>query len=316
MKVAVMGSGGLGSYFGGLLANAGLDVTFIARGQNLDTLQSRGLTLRELDGSEFHTNVRAIEDPSSIGPVDLLWFTVKTYDIDSAASQVKSLIGNTTLVLPLQNGVEAAELIQDVVGEGHVLGGVCLGGATLVSPGVVEAKVPRVRVQFGEMAGGTSPRTESLLDALTQAGVAAELSADIKVDIWQKFIVACMTLGLSSLTRLPLGPMFDYEETRTLALGVIEEAAAVARAEGVRLPENAGEKAFAFLQNVAKESPEARGSMYFDLVQGRRLELDGMNGAVVRLGRKHGIPTPCNFVVLAALQPYAMGSPAKAVSPQ
>lgn len=307
MKVAVMGSGGLGCYFGGILAKAGLDVTFISRGQNLDALRSRGLTVRELDGSEFHVPVNATDDPSRIGPVDLLWFTVKTYDIEAAASQVKPLIGDETVVLPLQNGVEAAERIQNVIGEGHVLGGVCSGGATLLSPGVVEAKVPRIRVLFGELAGGTSSRTENLHEALFQAGVAADLSSDIRVEIWQKFIAACMSLGLSSLIRLPFGPMFQHEETRALARGVMEEAAEVARAEGVNLPQDAARKAYAIFESLAKETPDVRGSMYFDLIQGRRLELDGMNGAVLRLGRKHGIPTPCNFAVVAALQPYAAG---------
>ena len=307
MKVAVMGSGGLGSYFGGMLAKAGLDVTFISRGQNLEALRSQGLTVRQLDGSEFRIPVNATDDPAGIGSVDLLWFTVKTYDIEAAASQVQPLIGDETVVLPLQNGVEAAERIQNVIGEGHVLGGVCSGGATLLSPGVVEAKVPRIRVLLGELAGGTSSRTENLIETLVQAGVAAELSSDIRVEIWQKFIAACMSLGLSSLIRLPFGPMFQHEETRALARGVMEEAAEVARAEGVNLPQDAAAKAYALFESLAKESPEVRGSMYFDLIQGRRLELDGMNGVVLRLGRKHGIPTPCNFVVVAALQPYAAG---------
>jgi 2-dehydropantoate 2-reductase len=312
MRVAIMGSGGLGSYFGGTLAHAGVDVTFISRGKNLDAFRSGGLTVRQLDGTEFHTEVNATDNTSGLEPVDLIWFTVKTYDIEAAASQVRPLIGDETVVLPLQNGVEAAERIQNVIGEGHVLGGVCSGGATLLSPGVVEAKVPRIRVLFGELAGGTSSRTENLLESLVQAGVAAELASDIRVEIWQKFIAACMSLGLSSLIRLPFGPMFQHEETRALARGVMEEAAEVARAEGVNLPQDAAMKAYAIFESLAKENPEVRGSMYFDLIQGRRLELESMNGAVVRLGRKHGISTPCNFAVVAALQPYAAGAPAGA----
>ena len=313
MRVAIMGSGGLGCYFGGVLAHAGLDVTFISRGKNLEALRSGGLTVRQLDGTEFHTEVKATDDTTGSQPVDLIWFTVKTYDIETAAAQVKPLVGDTTLILPLQNGVEAADRIERIVGEGHVLGGTCMGGSTLVAPGVVEAKAAWNVVKFGEMAGGASPRTESLREALSQAGIDAQVATDIKVDIWQKFIVACMTLGLTSLIRLPLGPMFDYPETRALAFGVIDEAATVARAEGVNLPPSAADDGYAFLEMAARESPDIRGSMYFDLIQGRRLELDGMNGAVVRLGQKHGIPTPCNFAVVAALKPYAEGTPARAV---
>ncbi len=309
MRVAVMGSGGLGSYFGGILANAGVDLTFISRGKNLEALRAQGLTVRQLDGSEFHTVVKATDDPAQVGPVDLIWFTVKTYDIDTAAAQAKPLIGDSTLILPLQNGVEAADRILEVVRAGHMLGGVCAGGATLVSPGIVEAKTAQLVVKFGELAGGSSSQTEELLGVLRQSGLDAELSTDIKVEIWQKFIVACMGLGLSSLIRLPVGPMFDYPETRALALGVIEEAATVARAEGVNLPQDAANSAFAIIETIAKESPEVRGSMYFDLIQGRRLELDGIDGAVVRLGQKHGIPTPNNFAVVAALKPYAAGAP-------
>ena len=314
MHTAVMGTGGLGSYFGGMLVNAGVDVTFISRGENLEALQSQGLTVRHLNGSQFHTEVRATDDVSQVGPVDLLWFAVKTYDVEAAAEQAKPLIGPSTLVLPLQNGVEEAARIGRVVGHEHVLGGLCSGGATLLSPGVAEAKTPRLVVKFGELSGGSSSRSEDLLGVLSQSGLDAELSADINVEIWQKFIAACMGLGLSALIRTPMGLMLDYPETRALAFGVMDEAAKVGRAEGVNLPEDAAASGFAILEQVARANPDVRGSMYFDLIQGRRLELDAMNGAVVRLGQKHGIPTPYNFVVVAALRPYEAGAPAPTAS--
>jgi 2-dehydropantoate 2-reductase len=295
MRFAIMGSGGLGCFFGGFLTKAGHDVTFVSRGANLQALQTQGLTVRPFDQTEFHTDVKATDSPAEIGPVDLVWFCVKTYDIDTAAEQIRPVLGEHTMVLPLQNGVESAQKIGAIVGEDRVLGGVCSGSATLQSPGVVVGNTQQAQVKFGEMVGGTSSRTETLRGELQDAGIDTELSSDISVVIWQKFVAACMGLGLSALVRLPMGPMLAHAETSALAYGVMEEAEAVGRAEGIQLPTGAARGAFEIFTNLAKDSPGVRGSMYFDLIAGRRLELDAMNGAVVRIGRKYSVPTPLNF---------------------
>ncbi len=309
MRFVMMGSGGMGAYFGGLLVRAGHDVTFIARGANLEALQTRGLTVRP-GGEAFHVAVRATGDPAEAGPVDVVWLCVKTYDLDAAIHLIKPAVGPETMVLPVQNGVEAAERIGAVVGSEAVLGGVVDGGATLIEPGVVEQKMGRCALRFGELQGGPSARTERLLRVLQEADIEATLVPDVQVAIWDKFAFACMAVGLTALTRLPLGPMLAAPAMRELARGVLEEVEAVARAKGIRLPEGTSERLFQAGLSVATANPGSRGSMYFDLAAGRRLEVDAMNGAAVRIGRALGVPAPFNFAVYAALEPYADGAPA------
>ena len=213
MRVAVMGSGGLGGFLGGLLARAGEDVTLIARGMNLQALCAKGLTVKLLPEGDFHCAVRATDDPSEVGPVDLVWFCVKTFDLMTAARQAAPLIGPRTLILPIQNGVEAIEALAALFGD-RVLGCVSLAGATLVAPGIVAQKLPRVLVKIGERSGGSNERTESLRDTLLRAGIEAELSPDIQQEMWEKFVVVSVTLGLTALTRLPLGPLFACAQRR------------------------------------------------------------------------------------------------------
>jgi 2-dehydropantoate 2-reductase len=312
MRVAVMGSGGLGGFLGGLLARAGEDVTLIARGMNLQALRAKGLTVRLLPEGEFHCAVRATDDPRDVGPVDLVWFCVKTFDLVTAARQAAPLIGPGTLILPIQNGVEATEELAALFGDDRVLGCVSLAGATLVAPGIVAQKLPRVLVKIGERSGGSTPRTESLRDSLLRAGIETELSEDIQLEAWEKFVIVSVTLGLAALTRLPLGPLFACAATAALARGLMQEVASVARAKGIRLSADAAERLFVWLRGLAAANPAARGSMYFDLAEGRRLELEAINGAVIRMGREVDLPTPLNFAVYAALKPYADGALATA----
>jgi 2-dehydropantoate 2-reductase len=314
MRVAVVGAGGVGGMLGGFLARAGKDVTLIARGANLRALRADGLTLKTLDEGDMHLEVRATDDPGEVGSVDLVWFCVKTYDVEAAARDTAPLVGPGTLILPTQNGVEAAEQVAAVVGAAHVLGCTAVAGGTLVAPGVIAQKVRRMYVKFGERAGGASRRTDDLHDFLRDAflrgGIETEVSPDIQREIWEKLMLTSVTLGLVSLTRLPLGPLFSRPPTAALARGLMEEAAAVARARGIPLPRSRGEELFEWLRKLAEANPSARGSMYFDLAEGRRLELDAINGAVSRMGRELGVATPLNDAVYAALAPYADGAPA------
>ncbi len=305
MRIAMLGSGGLGAFYGGLLARAGEEVTFVARGANLAALRTEGLTVRLLPEGEFHLRVRATDDPREVGSVDLVWCCVKTYDLDGAARQMTSLVGSETMVLTVQNGVDAPERVAALVGPGRVLGGVALGGATLEGPGVVVQKTAtRGPIVFGELEGGVTSRTERLRDTLRAAAILAEVHADIRVAIWEKLIMLGAGLGLSALTRLTYRAMLDCPETRELLHGVMREMEAVARARGVRLPDGSAERLF---EAASRFPGDFRGSMYFDLVHGRRLELEDLNGTVVRLGRELGVLTPLNFAVYAALKPYAAG---------
>jgi 2-dehydropantoate 2-reductase len=307
MRIAIMGSGGLGAFYGGLLARGGEDVVFLARGANLVALQMQGLTVKLLPHEgEFHLTVHATDNPPDIGVVDLVWCCVKTYDLDTAMIQMTPLIGPDTMILTVQNGVDAPEHLATVFGSHHVLGGIALGGATLEAPGIVVQKTAtRGPVVFGELDGGISPRAERLRDTFRAADFLAEVHLDIRVAIWEKFMMLGAGLGISALTRLTYGEMFACPEIHELIRGVIQEMASVARAKGIRLSEDAAERLFT---TACRFPGSFRGSMYFDLINGRRLELDAVHGAVMRMGREFHIPTPLNFAIHAMLKPHAAGA--------
>ncbi len=309
MRIAIVGAGGLGGLYGGLLARAGLDVTFIARGRSLAALRERGLAVKLASGDEFHVPVRATDDPREVGPVDLAWFCVKTYDLDDAARRAIPLISPDTMVLPIQNGVEAPDRLAAVLGREHVLGGVGRAGGTLVAPGRVEQKSARATVVLGELDGGTSARTERLRRTLQAAGLDPRLSTDIQAELWDKFVQACAIFGLDTLLRLPAATYLRYPKTAELFRGLMYEVYAVGRARGVNIPEGTVERLWDTLSKLFAANPGVRSSMYFDVVAGHRLEIEAASGAVVRLGREVGVPTPLNFAICAALEPFAAGRP-------
>jgi 2-dehydropantoate 2-reductase len=298
-----MGSGGVGGYFGGLLAEAGEDVTFVARGAHLHALRSHGLKVQSRVTGDFTRAVAATDDPGAIGPVDLVLLCVKTYDLDAAATRLPPVIGPHTMVLPLQNGIDSAERLARILGPVPVLGGVAYVIATRVAPGVI-VHLGLNKIVLGEYPSGLSQRTGSLRDVLQRAGVTAELHPDIRVPLWEKFIVLAASGGAMAMTRLPIGPIRECPEASALLRAVIEEAAAVGRGLGIPLPADCVDRHWAILAGL---DPSARGSMSHDILAGRRLELDALNGTVVRLGQQAGVPTPLNFAVYAALKPYAEG---------
>jgi 2-dehydropantoate 2-reductase len=309
MRIAVVGAGGTGGFFGGLLARAGEEVTFVARGAHLRAIQAQGLRLRSRRVGDFTVPARATDDPATVGPVDLVLFCVKAYDTETAAARLGPLLGPDTVVLPIQNGIDSAERIVRIAGPAGVIGGLAAVSAVILEPGVVEHRAGPDVIRFGELGGGTSPRTERLLPVLRRAGIAAELHPDIRVALWEKFVLICGLSGLTALTRLPLPAILACPETRELLEGVIAEADAVGRAEGVRLPPEGVARTMRLL---AMPGGPVRGSLYFDLAAGRRLEIETLHGTVVRLGRARGVPVPYSFAVYAALQPYADGAPAGA----
>jgi 2-dehydropantoate 2-reductase len=306
MRVAIAGTGGLGGYYGAMLARAGHDVACIARGAHLQAIRERGLTLRSQEAGEFTVPVTASDDPRDIGPVDLVLFGVKSYDTDALAERLPPLMGPATMVLSLQNGVDNEDRIARVVGADAVLGGVVYRTAHIAAPGlIVEGGLPGY-LRFGELAGGTSPRTEHLLATFQAAGLTAELCTNIRVVLWEKFLSNIAGGSLSGLTRLSYSALCSYPDTFDLCRGMMEEAVAVARALGIMIPDDAIARQLAVL---AEASPTVRSSLSRDLAAGRRIELEAFNGAIVRLGREHNIPTPLNFAVYAALLPHANGTP-------
>jgi 2-dehydropantoate 2-reductase len=307
MRVAVMGSGGTGGYFGGLLARAGEEVTFLARGPHLEAIRARGLTVRSRISGGFTVPASATDDPAAVGPVDLVLFCVKAYDTDAAARAIRPLVGAGTTILPVQNGIDGAERIARVVGTGHVVGGLAAVSSVIAAPGVIDHRAGPDVIRVGELDGHPSARTERIVETLRKAGIKAELRPDIRVALWEKFVLICGLSGLTALTRLPIGNVLACPETRELYRATMEETDAVGRAEGVALPPDHVERTLRFF--VAGD-PGVRGSLYYDLAAGRRLELETLNGTVVRLGRARGVPTPANFAIYAALKPYENGTPA------
>jgi 2-dehydropantoate 2-reductase len=306
MRVAVMGAGGTGGFFGGLLARAGEDVTFIARGPHLDALRTRGLHVKSRLAGDFTVTARATDDPRTLGPVDLILFCVKSYSTADAIGQIRSLVGPQTVILSVQNGIDNEDRIAEVVGTKPVLGGVAHVSSVIESPGVIAQMAGPGRIIFGELTGGVSARAERLLETFRRAGIASEVHANIRLALWEKFIFICGVSGMTALTRLPIGPIIGTPETCDMLRRTMTEVEAVGRAEGVGLAPGSAEQALAFARGF---EASARGSLYYDLAAGRRLELETLNGTVVHLGRKREIATPMNFAIYAALRPYADGAP-------
>ena len=306
MRIAVMGTGGTGGYFGGLLARAGEEVTFIARGAHLEAIHKNGLAIKSVLAGDFSIPANATDNTQDIGPVDLILFCVKAYDNAAAAEQIQPLTGPETVVLSVQNGIDNEQQIGEVIGPEHIVGCVSYVSSIIESPGVVAQTGGPGKIVLGEMQGGTSARTETIQNTLQNSGIAAELHSDIQVALWQKFLAICGVNGITALTRLPMGEILACEETRNLMRDTMEEVEAVARASGAALPGDCVDQSMDLFSSL---EPSIRGSMYYDLAAGRRLELDVLNGTLVRLGSEHGIPTPINFAIYAALKPYLNGEP-------
>ncbi len=306
MRVAVMGAGGTGGYFGGLLARAGEDVTFIARGTHLAAIRAQGLRVKSRLAGDFTVAARATSDPSDVGQVDLVLFCVKTYDTGTAAEQIQPLVGPQTAVLSVQNGIDNAERIAKAVGNRAVVGAAAFVISAIEAPGVIAQTAGPGRIVLGELDGQQSERTEHLGNAFLRAGIPTELSPDIQAALWDKFLFICALSGVTALTRLPIGTILSVPETRALFRETMVEVESVARANGVGLPPDCVDRAVTFAAGL---EPWGRGSLATDLAAGRRLELESLNGKVVRLGREHSIPTPCNFAIYAALLPFRDGAP-------
>ena len=303
MRILVMGSGGLGGYFGGLLQRAGEDVVFVARGAHLRALQADGLRVLSPDG-DFSLPVRATASPDGIGPVDLVLFTVKTYDLDAAGAAVRPAVGPQTSVLCLQNGVEAEARLGSILGPSPILGGVTYVSGVIEAPGVIRHTGQTGDITFGEMDGRITPRVGAIEGSLRRAGVATKVTEDITRALWEKFVFISAMAGMTGVTRASMGEIFEHAESRQLFRGLMEEAVAVGRSRGLGL-ERVVDRHLAFVEErTGSDEYDMRASLYHDLAAGRRIELDALSGAVVRLGGEAGVPTPFSFAIVALLRPY------------
>lgn len=305
MRIAVIGAGGVGGAFGAALAQAGADVTFVARGAHLAAMQKNGLRVEGGRGDTLISPCQATDDPSSIGPVDIVMFCVKLWDVESAGERIKPLIGSNTAVITFQNGIDAPERLVPILGAGAVMGGVAQISATIAEPGVIRQTGTFMRLVFGELGGGKSERGEAFLALCKAAGFDATHSASIMTDIWMKFIILATNSAFTAATRTPIGKLRDDPDIIEQWEAATQEVINVGKARGIALPDDALPKAMAF----GKQAPPAMmASMAHDLIRGGRIELPWLSGKVVALGRELGVPTPVHAVLNAVLKPHTEGA--------
>lgn len=302
----MIGAGAVGGYFGGRLAAAGNDVHLFGRGEHLRALREQGLTVRSPLGDLSGLQVPAGDDPHGVGPVDVALVTVKAQDLPAAVEIAQHLIDDDTAVIGLQNGVEAEDKLAAALGAPRVMGGVAYIEAVVAAPGVIEHRSPFARLLFGELDGRTSRRAQQFLEACLAAGIDAQISVDVRSELWRKWVFICAFSGMTAVCRQPIGSVVGDEDLVAVYRKLLEELAALAGASGVGLPDDIVEERLAFSRE--RLHPEMRSSLLFDLEQGKPLEIETLNGHAVRLGRRLGVPTPANEVVYAALKPYRSGS--------
>ena len=300
MRVAVIGSGGVGGFVGGRLAKAGHEVTFLARGAHLKALQERGLRVRSTDGDFELPAVQATDRIEELGPAELFLFTVKTYDTDEVAAALRPLVQPGATVLTLQNGIDNHERIDAILGAGAALPGTIRLETTIAEPGVIAHTSQGHLMQFGEVGPGgpSSERVERLLAAFKEAGLNARLPSDMRTALWDKFLFLVPFAGLSTLARAPIGEIMAQPEVAATLEASLAEIAGIAKAAGVDFGADVVEKRIGWMRQL---HPEFKSSMQRDLERGKRLEVDALTGAVVRLGAEHAVPTPVNATINAVL---------------
>jgi 2-dehydropantoate 2-reductase len=287
-------------YFGGRLAHAGEDVTFIARGETLRALRERGLHIDGPDGSIEIPSVRSTDDPAKVGPVDAVLVCVKAWQVPGIAASLQPMVGPDTVVLPLQNGVEAPDQLIAELGPRPVLGGMCRIIAHVVEPGRVAHVGVEPFIALGTLDGRPVKGVDALAAALERAGVGVGRPGDVRVVMWEKFLFIAAVSGLGAVTRAPVGVLREMPETRELVERAMREIQEVGRARGIDLRDDIVARTMRFLDTLP---PEER-----DLMEGRPSELESQNGAVVRLGREAGVATPVNEFVYRCLLPMEKGS--------
>ena len=302
MRIAVMGAGGVGGCLGALLARASNDVSLLARGPHLDAIKAQGFRLRR-GGDEVVVRPAATDDPTQVGTVNLVLFTVKTHHSDQAVPALRPLVGPDTAVLTLQNGVESHLQLSEFLGPGHVLPGAYWSASSVKSPGVVTCVAESPSLSFGEEGGEITERAEAIRDVFQKAGINAELSPDPLQVIWNKFVVLCSIAGITSAAQTRIGEFIREPRGLDLFTAAMREIDSLGRKKGVNLPERLVDQSVEF----TKGYPDFQNSMHADFEAGRPTELEALNGAVVRMGVEEGVPTPVNQFIYAVLTPLKGG---------
>jgi 2-dehydropantoate 2-reductase len=303
MRIAVVGAGGVGGYFGLRLARGGADVTFLARGAHLAAMCAGGLSVEGAEPMHL-APVNATDDPSTVGPADYVLLAVKLWDSEAALRQMRPLVGPASTVVSFQNGVLKDDILRQAFGADRVLGGVAYISAAIERPGVIRQTGTRHRLVFGEMDGARSVRGEAFLEACLRGGIRAELSLDIRRELWEKYVFLVGVSAATTAMRTTIGPIREHPQTRALLTDVMREVVAVGRAHGVALTESCLEERLAFIDSLPAEMTS---SMHHDLERGNRLEVRWLSGGVVELGAAVGVPTPLNRALADVLALHAAG---------
>ncbi len=304
MRIAVMATGAVGGYFGARLAQAGHDVAFVARGQQLEALRAHGLRVESALGNVHLPDIKVTDQPAGIGPVDMVLFTVKLWDTVEAAEAIKPLLGPSTGVVSFQNGVVKDDILRQALGAGHIIGGVCYIAATIAEPGLIRHSGTLQKLVFGEYDGSLSPRVRQFRDACADSGIDAEISERIEQTIWEKFVFLVGVAGTTSLARTPIGPIRDHPRSRAFLHDVMQEVVQVGRAQRVQLPAGYADERLAFTNQLPATMTS---SMQHDLERGNRLEVDWLSGDVVERGARLSVSTPCNRAIRDILSVHSEG---------
>ncbi len=303
MRIAILGSGGVGGYYGGRLAATGTDISFIARGAHLAAMRANGLRILSPGGDVHVPRVYVTDDPAAIGPVDIVFFTVKLYDTDSAIGMLPPLMGPHTLVVPFQNGVDSVDMLTGAVGRDHVAGGTAYVSAVIAEPGVIR-HTAMGRLIFGMLDGSRPALLEELLQACARAGFEATLSDRILAEIWAKFARLTVFSGMTSVTRSPIGVVCGDPELFAMMEAALRESIAVARAKKIPLSSSLYDDVIGSLRSLP---PHAKASMLEDLERGRPIELPWLSGAMVRIGQEVDVDTPTHRLITTLLRPHISG---------
>jgi 2-dehydropantoate 2-reductase len=304
MRMAVMAAGAVGGYFGGRMAAAGHDVTFIARGAHRDAIRRDGLRIESALGDLHLKDLNVTDDPKQVGPVDVVLFAVKLWDTETAGEQTRPLVGSHTRVITLQNGVDSVERLAPILGDDVTIGGATYIVTTIAKPGVIRHTGARAEVRCGRLDRRPDAVLAGYVQQMKAANIEITLTDHMLLDIWKKFVLLSGTSGITASTRRPLGVIRDDEDMRAFFYRLMRETIRVGRAAGVEFPPDFAAELDRW---VASFPPTMKASMANDLDAGRRLELDWLAGKIVALGRKYGIATPGHEAVYAILKPYRMG---------
>lgn len=299
MKIAIIGTGGVGGYFGAKMAKAGYDVTFVARGEHLKAMQTNGLTVKSILGDFTLQNVKATAQITNLTGMDLILICVKAWQVQDVARELKSVIQGTTTVMPLQNGVSAIGELEEQLPGTHIIGGLCRIFSKIDAPGVINHFGIEPTIEFGEINGIASERITRIKELLDRSGIKAIVSEDIVAGIWKKFIINCAS-GLLAITRTTYGELREIKETRQMIAGLYAEIYEVSQKAGIRIEPGFVEKTMALLDTYPYN---ATSSLTRDIWAGKPSEIDYQNGMVVTLGQKYGVDTPINQMIYHCIIP-------------